>query len=53
MLIAEWPVLLCRYAYYLAASLGVKIGQPIKKSITILQMVQFALLNAQVRHQRC
>ena len=28
--------------------MGVKVGQPIKKSITIIQMVQFGLLNAQV-----
>ena len=27
--------------------MGIKVGQPIKKSITIIQMVQFGLLNAQ------
>ena len=37
-----------RYAYYLVSSLGVRCPTPIKKSITLLQMVQFGLLNAQV-----
>ena len=39
----------CMYAYYLAAGLGMRVGQPIKKSITLLQMVQFGLANAQAR----
>ena len=42
-------LLLCRYAYYLVSSLGVRCPTPVKKSITLLQMVQFGLLNAQVR----
>lgn len=37
-----------RYGYYLVACLGVKVPPAIKKSITIVQMVQFALLNMQV-----
>ena len=27
--------------------MGVRVGQPVKKSITVLQMVQFGLANAQ------
>ena len=35
------------YAYYLFASTGVTVPAGVKKSITTVQMVQFALLNAQ------
>ena len=40
---------MCRYLYYFVASVGVRVPQVIKQSITILQMVQFALLSAQAR----
>ena len=37
-----------RYGYYLVTCLGWKAPQAVKKSITTVQMVQFALLNIQV-----
>lgn len=32
-----------RYGYYLAAAAGVKVPRAVKKSITIVQLAQFAL----------
>ena len=40
------------YGYYLAASAGVKVPAVIKQSITRVQMIQFGLLNAQVRGEK-
>lgn len=33
----------CRYGYYLAAAAGVKVPKGVKKSLTTVQLAQFAL----------
>lgn len=40
---AEKPEFACRYGYYLLSAAGVKIPKAVKKSITSMQLVQFAM----------
>lgn len=37
---------MCRYGYYLLASMGVKVPKAVKQSVTVVQLTQFGLFFA-------